>query len=239
MATVPSQSSGTAGLPPLDRGATRTRTSDRVYDALVSAIRHLRLPPGCALSENDLAAQLNVSRTPLREAIARLVEGGLVQVVPQVGTRVSLISLREVEEARFVRESLEVAAFEAACLNDHRDVAALRELLAVQDAAASNEDFEAFFTADEALHGQVFAAAGYPGAWQAVQRMKVHLDRLRHLNQADVATIRALVADHTAIVDALAAGQLIAGREVIRAHARRASDRAPALLAEHPHFFGP
>ncbi|MFE6738646.1 GntR family transcriptional regulator [Streptomyces tubercidicus] len=213
------------------------RTSDRVHRELVAAIRELRLAPGATVSETELAEQLHVSRTPLREAIARLVNDGLVVVVPQVGTRVELISLHEVEEARFVRESLELSAFEAACRKPERDVRPLRRLLEDQELSRERNDFDAFFAADEALHAGIFALAGYPGAWQAVQRMKMQLDRLRRLSLPETSVLGRLIDEHTAIVDALEAGDLRAGRRHISHHARQALEQGPALLVKHPEYF--
>ncbi|MFF4619025.1 GntR family transcriptional regulator [Nonomuraea jabiensis] len=224
-------------LSPVTRDRAPARTSDRVYDELVSAIRDLRLAPGASLSETDLAERLHVSRTPVREALARLVDAGLVRVVPQVGTRVGLISLRDVEEARFVRESLEVAAFEVVCADPAPDVTVLRELLDRQEHSYRTEDYDAFFAADEALHGEIFSLSGYPRAWQAVQRMKLQLDRLRRLAQPDLASVRELIDEHTKIVDALEAADLPTGRALISRHARRALELGPSLRAEHPDYF--
>ena len=226
-------------LTSITRRGSRVRASDLAYEALVDAIRHLRLPPGSVLSENDLAVRLQVSRTPVREAISRLVEAGLVQVLPQVGTRVSPIALREVAEAQFIRESLELAVVEQTCRRSNRDVSLLRELLAEQEAACERVDFDAFFVADDALHRQIFALAGHHGSWQVVQRSKLQLDRLRHLNQTDVATVRELIADHAAIIDALDDGAVQDGRLAVHRHVRRTLDRAPVLQAAHPGFFTP
>lgn len=226
-----------AGLAPITRGGARTRTSDRVHEELIAAIRELRLAPGASLSETDLAGQLHVSRTPVREALARLVDAGLVRVVPQVGTRVGLISLRDVEEARFVRESLEVSAFEVACADPTVDVTVLRELLERQESSCRAEDYDAFFLADEALHCEIFSLSGYPGAWQAVQRMKLQLDRLRRLSLPDSAAMRELIDEHRLIVDALENADLPAGRALISRHARRALERGPALRVEYPGYF--
>ncbi|GAA2741045.1 GntR family transcriptional regulator [Kitasatospora cinereorecta] len=228
---------GTGALASVGRVRVRERTSDRVYAELASAIRDLRLPPGASLSETDLAEQLHVSRTPLREAIARLVEGGLVSVVPQVGTRVELIRLSDVEQARFVRESFESAAFEVACENPVRDVTVLRALLAEQERCWGIHDPDGFFAADEALHEQIFTMSGYRGAWQVMQPMKMHLDRIRRLSLPDPETLRLLIDEHTAIVDALEAGNVTAGRAHISRHARRVLQTAPALRAQHPGFF--
>jgi DNA-binding GntR family transcriptional regulator len=224
-------------LPPVVRHQTGGRTSDRVYDELVAAIRELRLPPGTSLSETELAQQLEVSRTPLREAIARLADNGLVQVVPQVGTRVALISLREVDEARFVRESLELAAFEAACTIPDRDVSALRDLLASQEDCLRSGDLPGFFAADEALHATIFSISGYPGAWRAVQRTKLQLDRLRRLSLPEPSPIRELIDEHRLIVDALERGDTIAGRDHISTHARRVLRYQDPLRHAYPNYF--
>lgn len=213
------------------------RTSDRVFDQLSAAIRDLRLPPGRLLSEGELSEELHVSRTPLREAIARLADAGLVQVLPQVGTLVARIRMSDVEEARFVRENLEMAAFEAACGIPDREIADLRDLLRRQERAAKRTDLETFFTLDEALHAQIFTVSGHPGAWAAVQRMKLQLDRLRRLSLPDTATVAALIAEHMLIVDALEAGQVDAGKQHIRNHARRVLEHAPRLQAQHPDYF--
>lgn len=238
MRTDRNHASAFGTLASVGRTRVRQRTSDRVYEELAAAIRDLRIPPGASLSETDLADQLHVSRTPLREAIARLVDSGLVSVVPQVGTRVELIRLESVEQARFVRESLETAAFAAACEKPERDVAPLRELLARQADACEAHDLATFFAADEALHEQIFALSGHQAAWHMMQPVKIHLDRLRRLSLPEPETVRGLIAEHTAIVDALEAGDSEGGRAHIRAHARRALENGPVLRAKHPGYFG-
>src|SRR4051794_27041342 len=82
-------------------------TRSQVYTIIREAIVSLRLLPGQALSENELATQYGVSRTPVREALIRLAGDGLVEVVPQLGTFVSRISELDVREAQFIREVLE------------------------------------------------------------------------------------------------------------------------------------
>ena len=224
-------------LSPVDRLRGTGRASDRVFTELSEAIRDVRLLPGEALSETDLAEQLQVSRTPLREALARLADAGLVQVVPQVGTRVARIAMSDVQEARFVRETLELAVFEEACALPVRDVSVLRKVLGNQEAAHAGGDLPEFFRQDEALHIEIFRIGGHPGAWQAVQRMKLQLDRVRRLSLPDPSTTRALIDEHRLIVDALADGRAAEGKAIVRAHARRVVDQTPGMLAQHPDYF--
>lgn len=224
-------------IAPIVREDRAARVSDRLYDQLLSAIRDLRLAPGERLSETDLAEQLGVSRTPLREAIARLVDAGIVVVTPQVGTQVSLVRWHDVEEARFMREKLEVGAFEAAVAKPVADVSDLRGVLAAQDEACASNDYDAFFALDERLHSQIFSRAGYPGAWRAVQRTKLQLDRLRRLSLPEPSTLQQLIDDHRSIVDALEARDSEGGRTAISTHARRVLEYAPALRAKYTEYF--
>lgn len=226
-----------AALVPVVRSRVEPRTSDRVFDRLFSAIRDLALPPGTLLSESELARQLQVSRTPIREAIVRLAAANLVEVLPQVGTRVAPIRMADVEEARFVRENLELAALDLVCADPARDVSSLHELLDRQKRAHREGDLDAFFAADEAMHIAIFTLAGYPGAWQAVQRTKVQLDRLRRLSLPEPSTIKALIDEHRRIVQSLETGSAEAARDLLRVHARRALVHAPALRRTHPDYF--
>ncbi len=225
------------GLIPVVRARDGLRASDRVFESVGTAIRELRLPPGLLLSESELAQQLHVSRTPLREAIVRLVDAGLLQVLPQVGTLVAKIRMSDVEEARFVRETLEIGAFELACAPAHRDVSVLHDLLDQQQRAHERGDLETFFSADEALHAEIFSMAGHPGAWMAVQRMKFQLDRLRRLSLPDPATVETLIHDHRRIVDAIATAELAQGRHQISVHARRVLEHAPLMQLKFPDYF--
>ncbi|MEU0506644.1 GntR family transcriptional regulator [Nocardia sp. NPDC005998] len=237
MSTRPLSTGGVPRIAPIRRERARARTSDRVYDELVSAIRNLRIPPGASLSETDLSAQLEVSRTPLREAIARLVDNGLVSVVPQVGTRVERIRLQDVEEARFVREALELAAFAAACERPDRDVNTMRILITEQERCHASHDLSAFFAADEAMHQQIFVLSGHSGIWTMMQPIKLQLDRLRRLSLPEPDMLRELIDEHTAIVDSLEVGDIEGGQTLLRAHVNRVRRYGPMLREQHPDYF--
>ena len=92
------------GAPSLPSTTVRSILSEIKKDIIT-----LRLKPGEKLSENELALRFGTSRAPVREALIRLVEEGLIEVLPQRGSFVSRISLGAMQRARFVREALEVA----------------------------------------------------------------------------------------------------------------------------------
>src|SRR3954466_12872965 len=91
-----------------------TSARDQAYAALRAAIVGAELEPGRRLSENQLADLIGVSRTPVRDALARLRDERLVAIVPQLGTFVTFIDEDAVADAHFVREALEVGAVKLA-----------------------------------------------------------------------------------------------------------------------------
>lgn len=215
----------------------RERISDRVHDELESAIRELRLVPGAVLSETELSQQLGVSRTPLREALSRLVDQRLVTVIAQVGTTVSLISLSEVAEACFIRSALETAAFRRACETEAPDVAGLRRILTRQEQAMADQDANAFFESDEDLHQEVFRLSGYPTVWTLVRGSKSQLDRLRRLHLPEVLASRQVIDEHIRIVQLLEARDPTAGAALIEHHAFQILGMVSRVRAEHPEYF--
>src|SRR5699024_9920454 len=115
--------------------ARRMRETGREYALrnLKDNIIHLELKPGSMVSENELAAQMGLSRTPVREALMELSKVRLVDVYPQRGSAVALIDYDPVEEARFMRSVLEGAVVELDCdMVTEGDLARLRENIALQ-----------------------------------------------------------------------------------------------------------
>src|SRR5215218_5031680 len=154
----------------------------RVYANLRDAIVRADLAPGRQLSENELAASLGVSRTPVREALVRLRDDRLVEIVPQLGTFVTPISTRAVADAQFIREALECAAIRAAAPRvTHVDIAALERTLAAQERARDVEDFDAFYVLDDEFHQAICDLSGR-SVWLITQRAKGHLNRIRRLS---------------------------------------------------------
>lgn len=216
----------------------RQRISDWVYDEICEAIRDMSLPPGTPISEPSLAAQLNVSRAPVREALTRLADQRLVVVTPQVGTRVAPILMGDVAEACFVRSALEVSAFETAAAQPDLDTTELRRIFEAGARAARAHDAEAFFEADEQLHQKVFALAGFPHVWDVLRGVKLNLDRLRRLHLADALDNPDITAEHRTIVEALENGDLPTGIEAIQRHAHRILiDSDDAFRARSPEYF--
>lgn len=213
-------------------------TRAAVYRELRRRIVSLRVAPGAALSENDLAAELGVSRTPVREALITLQAEGLVEVLDKVGTFVALVDADRVRDAQFLRESVELASLSdlPAALEGHDGVAPLLANLAAQREVLQDDD--AFFELDEAFHAGLMALAGHGGVWPTVAAAKTHLDRARRLAMAHAPANSEMLAQHEAVLAAVRDGDQAKARAVLRAHLREVVTSLQAVRAASPELFG-
>ncbi|MGV8845765.1 GntR family transcriptional regulator [Tessaracoccus sp.] len=223
----------------LSKPVARHRISDAVFEVLSESIRSLRLPPGEPISEPGIAASLEVSRSPVREAFTRLVDHGLITVVPQVGSYVARISVREVEAAVFIRQSLETSAFQRAIQSGTPDTTEVQGFVNANRVAMENRDMEAFFNTDEQIHQSLFVLAGLPKIWGLVFGTKMQIDRLRRINLAESMILPELIDEHQQIVDALRERDQRAGVEVIADHSQRVLRSIDKYLVAHPSYFAP
>lgn len=214
------------------------RMGGRVFDAVKQAIVQLRFRPGNLLSEADVARQLGVSRQPVREAFIKLAEIGLVEVKPQRGTFVNLISIRQVQNVRFVREAIEVAIVrKAAHEASTARIEQLRRLLEAQLSAGRAADNVEFLRLDEAFHQELAHAAGTDYAWRVLENLKAQMDRVRYLSMPDATPFAVLVGQHEAIVDALARHSADDAEAAMRVHLSEILTSLPRLAQAHPELF--
>lgn len=206
----------------------------RAYEHLRTRILRLALPPGVTISENELAAELGMSRTPVREAIMLLTDEGLVEVLPQVGTFVSRVDPDRVAEAQFLREAVELASLQTLGY-PLGDLSALEENLAAQDAA--DDDIDRFFALDEDFHRGLMALAGHEASWATVAAAKGHLDRARRLGIEQPGSTARFAAEHRAVFDAIIIGDLDRATELLRRHLRVVFDDILTLQRESPELF--
>jgi GntR family transcriptional regulator, rspAB operon transcriptional repressor len=210
----------------------------RVTAMLRDRIIDLRLPPGAPLSEADISRQLGISRTPVREALIRLSDEGLVTVRPQVGSFVSKIILTEVYEAQFIRETLECAAVRLTAENARPDdVAELRSVLASQDHAVRHGRLGEAYALDERLHQRMLALSGFLRIGRLVQSAKAQLDRVRHLDAGGLSRWDGILSEHAAVVDAIASADPDAAEAALRIHLRAVFTSLDVLLAQHAALF--
>ena len=213
-------------------------TSQHVSDVLRERILALALLPGAALGEQHLAAELGVSRTPVREALGRLAADGLVEMYPNKGAIVAPIRAAAVLTAQFVRETLEVAVGrEAACRIDPVGAFELRQAIEEQKLAEREGEPERFYRADERMHRKIADIAGRPMVWSHIEDAKIHMDRARKLSLIETRSFYHLIAQHEDIVSAIVQGDPDAVERSLRTHLRSILPDLERLRHEHPTYF--
>lgn len=196
--------------------------TDEVYRGLKLRIVRLRLRPGSEFTEAQLAKELGVSKTPIREALARLERDGLVEIVPRLGYRVAPVTLKDTKDLFALRTLLEG---EAAALAATRcdDAAALRELESLCHAGYRPGDpasIDEFLRRNTAFHLTVAQIAGNARMVRVLGEILDQSERLFHLGLELTFRAPEIAHEHTDLVAAILAGDPERAREVSVAQSR-------------------
>ena len=210
----------------------------QVYEQLRDMILSLKLTPGTVLSRADLQRQFRLSSTPVRDALMRLDEAGLVEVFPQSGTIVSLIDVPLARQAQFLRRAIEQEAVRVlAEAPDRTLIGRLRDVIREQASLAKSKNLERFDDADLAFHKLLYEAAGVPDLWSLVRHRSGHIDRIRRLHLPIGGKANQIVRDHTAIVDAIEKREPDLAQAELRGHLSRSLAFSAELRASFPGYF--
>lgn len=183
---------------------TRTSTiQEAVYNVLKEGIMTLQLEPGSVMHTQEIAAKLNVSRTPVREAFIKLQREGLVLVMPQKETVISKINLERVEQELFIRSSLELSLAER--LKTYKDdipFGKLEENLSEQEKCLVSLDFREFFKLDNDFHSTLFTAAREKLSWDTIMSVNGHYNRVRVYMTKEKEQMKAFIEEHRSLLNA-------------------------------------
>ena len=226
---------GTVKEPRLSARATATT---EIYRSLRGDIVAMRRKPGEPIVEKHVAESFGVSRTPVREALLRLADDGLVEIFPQSGTFVSRIPVNTLPEAVVIRTSLECTAVRYAAVRAARSqIAALRANILLQQETAAAGDLDGFHETDEEFHRLISEIAGYPGLWNLAQHVKMQVDRYRRLTLPEPGRMPHVMAEHSAIVDAIAGRDPAQAERLMAAHLGAMLQSLPNAQGANPFFF--
>jgi DNA-binding GntR family transcriptional regulator len=204
-----------------------------------SRITSGRLALGARISDKQLAAELDVSRTPVREALALLADEQLVQIYRQVGTIVAPVRTALIEEGRFVRSTLECANHVQLALSITGDqLAEFGNIVARQRAAVAAGQTDQFSELDELMHRRLFEFAGRYGTWAMLEPIKRQFDRVRWLLLGRVAdhASRALQ-EHEQILAQMAARDVAGLGGSVASHINHITDHLAALRKQAPESY--
>lgn len=213
-------------------------TAEGAYGRIKGRILRLELEPGRVLSEPELALQYGVSRTPIREALIRLADEGLVDIIPKSGTIVSRIVPHLLPEAILVRKALEdVTTRYAAERASGSDLLRLEACILKQEEVATSSDYESFHIADEEFHATIAEIAGFPGIWTLVERAKMHVDRYRRLTLPIAGRMERVIREHRQVLDAISRHDPALASNVMGAHIAGLEICIDKIRIQHPTYF--
>ncbi|GLY78845.1 GntR family transcriptional regulator [Actinoallomurus iriomotensis] len=185
----------------------RRSTVEIISDELRSAIMYGSLAPGSQLGEADLAARLGVSRGPLREAMQRLVQEGLLRSEPHRGLFVITLAEDDVEDVYLARLAIERAACRMIMARNRGEaLVRLTEALQALVTAAGERDRIAMSDADQAFHQVLVASSGSPRLERMAQTLLVEARMCLNALQEKYPEPDDLVEEHRKLVDAISDG---------------------------------
>ncbi|WP_036174337.1 GntR family transcriptional regulator [Massilia sp. 9096] len=209
----------------------------QVFERLRDMIIDMSLTPGTVLSRTELAARFGLSQTPIRDALQRLGEEGLVDIFPQHATVVRPIEVALAREAHFLRSAIELEVVHT--LAERQDatlIARLKSNLARQRALAEEDDVHEFSQADQAFHQMMYVAAGVPNLWHIVRSQSGHIDRLRRLDLPSPGKRERVLADHAELVGAIEQRDAALAQTVLRRHLSGTLSNIEEIRERHPSY---
>ncbi len=214
------------------------RASERAYAALREDILEWRLEPGTLLGEVEQAERLGVSRTPLREALARLLSDGLVAAQGGRGLVVTAVSVDDIARLFELRQALEQQIARQAA--QHRDPVVFEDLAAefrLAPELLERSDHAGYYELVARFDAAMDAASANTYLVTALRSLRPHLVRLRRISRDNSTRLRAAAREHLLIVEAVAAGdsELAASATHVHLHQSLTSILATAqMLSTHP-----
>ena len=212
--------------------------TSRTFLAVREAIIELNFLPGEIIRKHDICNALGVSRSPVSEALAKLRNEGLVEVVPQSGTFVSRFSLQDIKEGAFLREAIELACIEILASNiSEQQLIDLNRNLKLQKVLAESDDYQGFYQLDAKMHGMIMDFTGYKNLAKVTKTGWVQVDRARQLLLPVDGRLKKAFQEHRAVIKALEQNDVVLAREKMRTHLNQLILLLTPLEKKHPHLF--
>ncbi|MEU5547130.1 GntR family transcriptional regulator [Streptomyces sioyaensis] len=189
----------------------RRLLSDEVFARLRDSIVRGELLPGEKVKDSELAARLGLSRTPVREALARLADFGLVEAKPGVYTRITPLSRRDVAKTLAVLRSLDqLAVATAVPLMSPTDIDRMRQANRDFERAVADDDISAALEADDRFHAVPVTVADNPVLSRMIDQLHPQIHRILHRKFASLLGGRNTIEHHDQLVDLCASGDAAA-----------------------------
>ncbi len=197
----------------------------------------LKLKPGSSVSENELARELGISRTPVREALQELAKSNLIEVYPQRGCIIAHIDFDIVDEMVFLRRVLEKAVVEELCdCITEENIQEIEKNIQLQEFYLNNKLPDKIIELDNEFHRSLFIMCNKERIYNLMEGTQGHFDRIRTLSMYSVKDIK-IVADHKAILSAIKSGNKTLAAEFIVKHLSRYKLDQSEIIEKYPDYF--
>lgn len=200
-------------------------------------IVNLQLEPGSMISEQDIANELNLSRTPVHEAMQELSSTKIIEILPQRGSHVSLIDMAHVEEAVFIRATIESAVTEMACRQATEDnLQEMEENVALQRFYYEKNNLDRIMELDNAFHEIMYKITNKMQCHYMVRLMSIHYDRIRELNLHSFNPER-IINEHEEILEAFKNKDPEGAKKALTKHLSRHYTQEDEIKKKYPQYF--
>ncbi len=217
----------------------KENSKDYAYRVLKDNIMSLQLVPGYMLSESNLAEKLDISRTPIREVLMRLKNENLIEVKPQAGTFVSLLDEALIDDAIFMRKTLEAAILKEICNNrsealiDELDNNVVLQRKELKLLANDSHNELAFHRLDKEFHRILFASANKINIWESILSLSTHYNRMRQIDEMSK-NISKIVAQHEKLISIIRNKEIDEVEDWVYSHIVEPSKQWASLKENNP-----
>lgn len=212
---------------------------NQAYSQILDKILRNEYTPGQRITEKKIEENLQIGRTPIREALLRLRRENLVYAVPQSGTYVTKIDLNAAISARFVRENIErKIVMEASELGGNLLLTQARNAIERQKKYAEQKEYNLFFDADEEFHKSFYLATNHAQVWDWLQITNAQLNRFRWLRLTmSELPWKKLIIQHCDILDAVESHNPKLAASKLLEHLQLMLDEEKEVVNTYPDYF--
>ena len=210
---------------------------DYAFRVIKENIINLEIKPGSMISEQDIADELHLSRTPVHEALQELARTKIVEILPQKGSLVSLIDMDLVSEALFMRSTLESAITEEACrIATEDDIKKLEENVNLQFFYEKSNSLDKIMELDNSFHEMMYRITNKMQCYYLIKLMNIHYDRIRELNLRSFNS-ETIIKEHKYIVECFKAKDSDAAKTSLLKHLERHYNWEDEIRKKYPDYF--
>lgn len=213
--------------------------NEYVYDVLYRKIRKIKLVPGSLIKPNEVAKELQVSRTPVQMACSVLASEGLLTVYPQRGSYVSLIDLRRVYESIYLRNLLEQSLVQRIALSSDRKIvlAKLYSNVNEQKEAVAKENYPELLELDIKFHDILYDELSFPNIKKSLNAITLDQDRIRYLKINTQIRVKETIDEHEALLNAMSQGNSKRAAFLCYQHLSKFGEDICNMKALYPDYF--